>query len=84
MPKAIDLPLRIPITEVLKVNGLGTVVVGRVETGKLRTGMPIRFTPGGLTATCDNLEVNNVSVDEAVPGDNIGFRVKGINKADLE
>jgi len=42
-----DKPLRIPLQDVYKIGGIGTVPVGRVETGVLKPGMNVTFAPSG-------------------------------------
>ena len=72
-------PLRLPLQDVYKIGGIGTVPVGRVETGVLKAGMTVIFAPTGHTSEVKSVEMHHESVAEAVPGDNVGFNVKGIN-----
>ncbi|KAG6669915.1 hypothetical protein CIPAW_01G275600 [Carya illinoinensis] len=44
-----DKPLRLPLRDVYKIGGIGTVRVGRVETGIIKPGMVVTFGPTGLT-----------------------------------
>lgn len=69
-------PLRIPIQDVYKIGGIGTVPVGRVETGIIRPKMNLTFSPSGLTSEVRSVEMHKENVLEAIPGDNIGFNVK--------
>lgn len=78
-----DKPLRIPINDVYKIGGIGTVPVGRVETGVLKPGMTIKFTPSNLTSEIKTIEMHHEQVPEAQPGDNVGFNVKNIAVKDL-
>jgi elongation factor 1-alpha len=73
-----DRPLRIPLQDVYKIGGIGTVPVGRVETGILRPGMSVTFAPNGLSSEVKSVEMHHEQLQEAVPGDNVGFNVKGI------
>lgn len=82
-PKAIDLPLRIPIQDVYSITGIGTVPVGRVETGVLRPGMKVIFMPSNKVGEVKSIEMHHEPLSEAVPGDNIGFNVRGIAKNDI-
>ncbi|MEM0501232.1 MAG: translation elongation factor EF-1 subunit alpha [Ignisphaera sp.] len=79
-PKPIDKPLRIPISEVFVISGVGTVPVGRVETGKLRVGDTVIFMPPNVTGEVRTIEMHHQRLEEALPGDNIGFNVRGISK----
>jgi len=76
-------PLRIPIQDVYKIGGIGTVPVGRVETGIIRPNIRAAFAPAGITANVKSLEVHHEVVDMAVPGDNVGFNVKGVSVKDI-
>jgi elongation factor 1-alpha len=73
-----DRPLRIPLQDVYKIGGIGTVPVGRVETGILKPGMNVTFAPSGLSSEVKSVEMHHEQLAEAVPGDNVGFNVKGI------
>jgi elongation factor 1-alpha len=81
--KPTDKPLRLPIQDVYTITGIGTVPVGRVETGKLKVGDKITFMPGGKTGEVKSIEMHHESVAEAQPGDNVGFNVRGIDKNDI-
>jgi len=79
-----DKPLRLPINDVYKIGGVGTVPVGRVETGVLKPGMVVLFTPSGLTTEVKSIEMHHEVLPEAVPGDNVGFNIKNIAVKDLK
>ena len=79
-----DLPLRLPINDVFKISGVGTVPVGRVETGTLKAGMIIFFAPSGHSSECKKVEMHHEEVEEAVPGDNVGFNVRNIGIKDIK
>ncbi|KAL0158674.1 hypothetical protein M9458_046750, partial [Cirrhinus mrigala] len=68
-----DKPLRLPLQDVYKIGGIGTVPVGRVETGILRPSMVVTFAPVNITT----------EVNEALPGDNVGFNVKNVSVKDI-
>jgi elongation factor 1-alpha len=76
-------PLRIPLQDVYKIGGIGTVPVGRVETGVLKPGMNVTFSPAGLTTEVKSVEMHHVALPEAVPGDNVGFNVKNLSVKDI-
>jgi elongation factor 1-alpha len=80
-PKPTEKPLRIPIQDVYSISGAGTVPVGRVETGVLKQGDSVIFMPGASKGEVKTIEMHHERLDQAVPGDNIGFNVRGIDKA---
>ncbi len=82
-PKPIDKPLRLPIQDVYTITGVGTVPVGRVETGVLKEGDTLVFMPANVKGEVRTIETHHVRIPQAVPGDNIGFSVKGIAKTDI-
>ena len=82
-PKPIDKPLRIPISEVFSISGVGTVPVGRVETGVLKVGDKVVFMPPGRVGEVRSIEMHHVRIEKAVPGDNIGFNVRGISRTEI-
>jgi len=79
-----DKPLRIPLQDVYKIGGIGTVPVGRVETGILTPNMSVVFAPVGIVTEVKSIEMHHEQMDKAEPGDNIGFNVKGIAVKDLK
>jgi len=79
----VDKPLRVPIQDVYTITGIGTVPVGRVETGILKVGQQVRFEPAGVQGELKTIEMHHEQVSEARPGDNIGFSVRGVGKNDI-
>ena len=78
-----DKPLRLPLQDVYKIGGIGTVPVGRVETGLLKPGMVLTFAPMAITTECKTVEMHHEALEEAEPGDNVGFNVKNLSVKDL-
>ncbi|TJX47430.1 elongation factor 1-alpha, partial [Soehngenia saccharolytica] len=78
-----DKPLRLPLQDVYKIGGIGTVPVGRVETGIIRPGTVVTFGPTGLTTEVKSVEMHHESLAEALPGDNVGFNVKNVSVKDI-
>jgi elongation factor 1-alpha len=78
-----DLPLRLPLQDVYKIGGIGTVPVGRVETGILKPGMTVTFGPAGITTEVKSVEMHHEALLEAKPGDNVGFNIKNVAVSDL-
>ena len=81
--KPTALPLRLPIQDVYSISGIGTVPVGRVETGVMKKGMTVIFMPANKTGEIKSIEMHHEEIPQAVPGDNVGFNVRGIAKNDI-
>ena len=82
-PKPLDKPLRVPVQDVYSITGVGTVPVGRVETGVLKENDVILFMPANKQAEVKSLEMHHTRIPKAEPGDNIGFNVRGVAKTDI-
>jgi elongation factor 1-alpha len=86
----INLPLRLPIQDAYNIKGVGTVPVGRVETGRLRKGDTLIFQPASIrlnkqiTGEVKSIEMHHQEIPEAVPGDNIGFNIRGVSHKDIK
>merc|ERR1712154_155762 len=78
-----DKALRLPLQDVYKIGGIGTVPVGRVETGIIKPGIVAMFAPAGITAEIKSVEMHHESLPQATPGDNVGFNVKNVAVKDL-
>ena len=78
-----DKPLRLPLQDVYKISGIGTVPVGRVETGILKPGMQVKFCPGNITTEVKTIEQHHEELAEARPGNNVGFNIKNVAVKDL-
>ena len=79
-----DKPLRLPLQDVYKISGIGTVPVGRVETGILKPGMVVTFSPQQLSTEVKSVEMHHESLPEAGPGDNVGFNVKNVSVKEIK
>jgi len=82
--KPIHKPLRLPVQDVYSITGVGTVPVGRVETGVIKPNDKIIFEPSGVVAEVKSLEMHHKQLPKAEPGDNIGFNVRGIAKTQIK
>jgi len=80
----IDKPLRMPIQDVYSITGVGTVPVGRIETGVLKAGDTIVFVPSGASGEVKSIEMHHEQIPEAKPGDNVGINVRGVGKQDIK
>jgi elongation factor 1-alpha len=81
--KPTNKPLRLPVQDVYTITGVGTVPVGRVETGVMKTNDVIVFEPSGTKGEVKSIEVHHQTIPEAKPGDNVGFNVRGISRGDV-
>jgi len=79
----VNLPLRLPIQDVYTISGVGTVPVGRVETGRMKKGDKVIFQPADIVGEIKSIEMHHEEMPEALPGDNIGFNVRGVARKDL-
>ena len=82
--RPVEKPLRLPLQDVYKISGIGTVPVGRVETGIIKKGMLISFAPGAIVTECKSVEMHHTELEQATPGDNVGFSIKGVNVKDIK
>jgi elongation factor 1-alpha len=76
-------PLRLPLQDVYKIGGIGTVPVGRVETGVMKPGDTVTFAPVDVTTEVKSIEMHHEQLAEAAPGDNVGFNVKNVAVKDI-
>jgi len=85
--KPVNLPLRWPIQDVYTIKGVGTVPVGKVETGIMKPGMQVIFKPsmkpGGIVGEVKTIEMHHEQLSQAEPGDNVGANVRGVAKNDI-
>jgi len=81
--RPVDKPLRLPLQDVYKIGGIGTVPVGRVETGVLKPGMVVTFAPTYLSTEVKSVEMHHETLESASPGDNVGFNVKNVSVKDI-
>jgi elongation factor 1-alpha len=84
-PRLTDAPMRMPVSSILKIKGVGDVITGRVEQGVIRNKDDVVFLPTHTTATpCAgnvfSMEMHHEKLESAKPGDNVGINVKGLNK----
>ncbi|CAG5136783.1 unnamed protein product [Candidula unifasciata] len=81
--RPVDKPLRLPLQDVYKIGGIGTVPVGRVETGILKPGMVVTFAPTNITTEVKSVEMHHEALAEATPGDNVGFNIKNVSVKEI-
>lgn len=78
-----DKPLRLPLQDVYKIGGIGTVPVGRVETGSIKAGMVVTFAPSAVTTEVKSVEMHHEQLEAGLPGDNVGFNIKNVSVKDI-
>jgi len=81
--RPVEKALRLPLQDVYKIGGIGTVPVGRVETGILKPGMVVTFAPANVTTEVKSVEMHHEQLTEALPGDNVGFNVKNVSVKEI-
>jgi len=85
--KPTNLPLRWPIQDVYTIKGVGTVPVGKIETGVMKPGQQLIFKPsmkpGGVIGECKTIEMHHEQLSQAIPGDNVGVNLRGIAKNEI-
>jgi len=82
-PKPTDKPLRLPIQDAYRIKGTGVVPVGRVETGVLKKGDKIIIMPTEFKGEIRSIEMHHEEIPQAVPGDNVGFSIRGLEMKDV-
>jgi elongation factor 1-alpha len=85
--KPVDLPLRMPVQDAYEITGIGTVPVGKIETGKMKVGQKIVVLPGrsgkGMEGEVKSIEMHHEQMQEAIAGDNVGVNIRGVGKKDI-
>ena len=85
--KPTGLPMRMPIQDVYEITGIGTVPVGKVETGVMKVGQKIIVLPGrsgtGVQGEVRSIEAHHEQLKEAEAGDNVGINLRGVGKKDM-
>ncbi|MEM3403320.1 MAG: translation elongation factor EF-1 subunit alpha [Nitrososphaeria archaeon] len=82
--KPTDKPFRMPVQDVYSITGVGTVPVGRIETGVVKPGDKVVINPGNLVAEVKSIEMHHQPIEKAIPGDNVGMNLRGVSKTDLK
>jgi len=82
-----NLPMRMPVQDVYEITGIGTVPVGKIETGIMKKGMKVVVLPGrtgkGVEGELKTIEMHHEQMDEALAGDNVGINIRGVGKKDI-
>ena len=82
-----NLPLRMPVQDVYEITGIGTVPVGKIETGIMKIGQKVKILPGrtgkGIDGEVKTIEMHHETQSEALAGDNVGINIRGVGKKDI-
>ncbi len=85
--KPTNLPLRMPLQDVYEITGIGTVPVGKIETGIMKVGQKIIILPGrsgtGVPGEVKTIEMHHEQLPQAEAGDNVGINIRGVGKKDI-
>ena len=82
-----NLPMRMPCQDVYEITGIGTVPVGKIETGIMKVGQKVKVLPGrtgkGIDGEVKTIEMHHETLPQADAGDNVGINVRGVGKKDI-
>jgi len=83
-----DAPMRLPINGIYKIKGVGDVLAGRVEQGEVEANKDVIFMPthtvaNACTGKVFSVEMHHKRVEKAIPGDNVGMCIKGLEKQNM-
>ena len=85
--REMDRPFLMPIEDVFGIKGRGTVVTGRMERGRVRTGDTVEIVglrPDIRSTVVTGVEMFRKTLDEGLAGDNVGCLLRGIDREDVE
>ncbi|MFC1682333.1 translation elongation factor EF-1 subunit alpha [Nanoarchaeota archaeon] len=82
-----NLSMRMPCQDVYDITGIGTVPVGKIETGIMKQGMKVKVLPGrtgaGIEGEVKTIEMHHEMLPQAEAGDNVGINIRGVGKKDI-
>merc|ERR1712232_55472 len=86
--RPVSAPMRMPISGIYKIKGVGDVLAGRVEQGVVKPGEEVIFLPTHTTSNpCTGkvftVEMHHQRAEQAKPGDNVGLNIKGLDKQNM-
>lgn len=85
--KPTELPLRMPLQDVYEITGIGTVPVGKIETGVMKIGQKVIILPGrsgkGIEGEVRTVEMHHEQMPQGEAGDNVGINIRGVGKKDV-
>jgi elongation factor Tu len=83
----VDKPFMMPVEDVFSIKGRGTVVTGRVERGKVKTGETVDIVglrDKSMSTVVTGVEMFHKTLDEGMAGDNCGLLLRGIERDEVE
>merc|ERR1711985_65061 len=83
-----DAAMRMPLSGIYKIKGVGDVLTGRVEQGVVKPNEEVIFLPTNTSANpCAGkvftVEMHHKRCEQALPGDNVGLNIKGLDKGNM-
>jgi len=82
-----NLVMRMPVQDVYEITGIGTVPVGKIETGIMKVGQKVKVLPGrtgqGVEGEVKTIEMHHETLTQADAGDNVGVNIRGVGKKDI-
>lgn len=76
--------LRAPIEDVCSITGIGTVPIGKIESGTLYPNMKVKFLPSNKIGEIKTIQMHHENYSSATIGMNVGFNVRGIGRTDIK
>ena len=82
----VEKPFLMPIEDVFSITGRGTVVTGRIETGRVKVGDEVQLLGLGedKKSVVTGVEMFRKILDEGEAGDNVGLLLRGIDKNEVK
>src|SRR6188472_1930410 len=84
--RAVDQAFLMPIEDVFGIKGRGTVVTGRIERGRVKTGDEVEIVGMGVRrkVVVTGVEMFQKTLDQGQAGDNVGCLLRGVERTEIE
>jgi elongation factor Tu len=85
--REVEKPFMMPVEDVFSIKGRGTVVTGRVDRGKIKTGDAVDIVglrEKSISSVVTGVEMFHKTLDDGQAGDNVGLLLRGIDREDVE
>ena len=85
--RELDKPFMMPVEDVFSIKGRGTVVTGRIDRGKIKTGDSvdiIGLRDKSMSSVVTGVEMFHKILDDGQAGDNVGLLLRGIDREEVE
>ncbi|XP_073915731.1 eukaryotic peptide chain release factor GTP-binding subunit ERF3A isoform X2 [Castor canadensis] len=79
--RSADGPIRLPIVD--KYKDMGTVVLGKLESGSISRGQQLVMMPNKHNVEVLGILSDDVETDSVAPGENLKIRLKGIEEEEI-